>query len=172
MVDRLDRLRHDAVVGGDHQDHDVGRVGTTSTHLRERGVTRRVEERDRTVLVLHLVGTDVLRDATRLAVDDVGAADVVEQRGLAVVDVTHHRDDRRTGLLEFVVVGIVEQLLQFDLLLLTGLDEQDLCADLEREQFHLLVGERHRRRDHLTVVEQEPHDVGRRAVQLRSELLR
>ena len=46
MVDRLDRLRHDAVVGSDHQHDDVGHVGTTSTHLRERSVTRRVEERD------------------------------------------------------------------------------------------------------------------------------
>ncbi len=172
MVDRLDRLRHDAVVGGDHQHDDVGGVGTTGTHLRERGVTRGVEERDRAVLVHHLVGADVLGDATGLTVDDVGAADVVEQRGLAVVDVTHHGDHRRTRLLALVVVGVVEQLLQLDLFLLTGLDQEDLGADLEREQLHLLVGERHRGRDHLAVVEQEADDVGRRAVQLRSELLR
>ena len=98
-------------------------------------------------------------------------ADVVEQRGLAVVDVTHDGDHRRTRLLALVVVGVVEQRLQLDLLLLAGLDEQDLGADLEGEQLHLLVGERHRRRDHLAVVEQEADDVGRRAVQLRSELL-
>ena len=172
VVDRLDRLGHDAVVGGDHQHDDVGRVGAAGTHLRERGVARRVEERDRTVLVLHLVGTDVLGDATGLTVDDVGAADVVEQRGLAVVDVAHHGDHRRARLLHLVVVGVVEQLLQFDLFLLTGLDQQDLGADFEREQLHLLVGERHGRGDHLAVVEQEAHDVGRGAVQLRSELLR
>ena len=119
----------------------------------------------------HRVGTDVLGDATGLAVDDVRAADVVEQRGLAVVDVAHDGDHRRAGLLALVVVGVVEQLLQFDFLLLTRLDEQDLGADLEREQLHLLVAERHGRRDHLAVVEQEADDVGRRAVQLRSELL-
>ena len=75
------------------------------------------------------------------------------------------------GSWSLVVVGVVEQLLQFDLFLLTRLDEQDLSAHLEREQLHLLVGERHRRRDHLAVVEQEAHDIGRGAVQLRSELL-
>ena len=46
VVDRLDRLGHHAVVGGDHQHHDVGGLGATGTHLRERGVARRVEERD------------------------------------------------------------------------------------------------------------------------------
>ncbi len=62
--------------------------------------------------------------------------------------------------------------LELDLLLLAGLDEQDLGADLEREQLHLLVGERHGGRDHLAVLQQEAHDVGRGAVQLRPELLR
>ena len=70
-----------------------------------------------------------------------------------------------------VVVAVVEHRLQLDLLLLTGLDQQQVGADLEREQFHLLVGERHRGRDHLAVLQQEADDVGRGAVQLRSELL-
>jgi hypothetical protein len=76
------------------------------------------------------------------------------------------------GSWHLVVVGVVEQLLQLDLFLLTGFDQQDLGADLEREQLHLLVGERHGGRDHLAVVEQEADDVGRGAVQLGSELLR
>jgi hypothetical protein len=52
VVDRLDRLGHDPVVGGDHQHDDVGRVGAAGTHLRERRVARGVEEGDRAVLVL------------------------------------------------------------------------------------------------------------------------
>ena len=43
-----------------------------------------------------VVRADVLRDAARFAGDDVRLADVVEQRRLAVVDVTHDGDDRRT----------------------------------------------------------------------------
>ena len=52
VVDRLDRLRHDPVVGRDHQHHDVGDVGTARAHLGERLVARGVEEGD---LVLPLV---------------------------------------------------------------------------------------------------------------------
>ena len=37
---------------------------------------------------------------------DVGLAERVEQLGLAVVDVTHDGDDRRTGL-EIVLVALV-----------------------------------------------------------------
>ncbi len=50
VVQRLDRLRHHAVVGRDDQDHDVGHLGTTSTHGGERLVTRGVDEGDRPVL--------------------------------------------------------------------------------------------------------------------------
>jgi hypothetical protein len=46
---------------------------------------------------LDVIGADVLRDAAGFAAGDAGAADVVEQRGLAVVDVAHHGDHRRRG---------------------------------------------------------------------------
>ena len=93
--DRFDRLRHHRVVRRDDEDDDVGDLRTARAHGRERFVARRVEERD--VLAARqrdVVRADVLRDAARLAGDDVRLADVVEQRRLAVVDVTHDRDDR------------------------------------------------------------------------------
>ena len=77
MVDGLARLRHHAVVGGDHQDDDVGGLGTARTHRRERLVTRGVEEGDHAALGTHVVGTDVLGDAPRFAAGDAGTADVV-----------------------------------------------------------------------------------------------
>jgi hypothetical protein len=40
------RLRHDAVVGRDHEDRDVGDLGAARAHRRERFVTGRVDERD------------------------------------------------------------------------------------------------------------------------------
>src|SRR5690606_29109824 len=52
------------------------------------------------------------------------------------------------------------------------IDEQQVGAELEREQLHVLVGQRLRGGDHLAVLEQELDDVGRRAVELRAELLR
>ena len=95
VLDRFFRLRHDAVVGSDDQDHDVRDLGATSAHRGECRVARRVEERDHAARRLDMVGADVLRDAARLARRDLGAADVVEQRCLAVVDVAHDRHDRR-----------------------------------------------------------------------------
>ena len=174
VVDRLDRLGHDAVVGRDDEHDDVGDLGAAGAHLGEGLVARRVDERDEAAVLDGLVGADVLRDATGLAGDDVGGADAVEQQGLAVVDVTHDGDDRRPRPLRVgvVVVVVVEQRLELDLLLLAGLDEQDVGADLEREQLDLLVGERHGRGDHLALLQQEAHDVGGGAVQLRRELLR
>ena len=47
VVDRLVGLRHDAVVGGDHQHDDVGDVGAAGAHLGEGGVAGGVEEGDR-----------------------------------------------------------------------------------------------------------------------------
>ena len=79
MLDRLDRLRHDAVVGSHHQHDDVGHVGTACAHRREGGVARGVDERDQALRCLDLVSTDVLRDAPGLTGSDLRTADVIEQ---------------------------------------------------------------------------------------------
>ncbi len=57
----------------------------------------------------HLIGADVLGDAAGFARDDVGMADRVEQRRLAVIDMAHDRDDRRARLERLVLVGRIEQ---------------------------------------------------------------
>ena len=56
----------------------------------------RVEEGDHATIGFDVIRADVLRDAARFARGDLGAPDVVEQRGLAVIHVAHDRDDRRT----------------------------------------------------------------------------
>ena len=73
VVDRFLGLRHDAVVGGDDDDGDVGDLGAAGTHLGERLVAGRVEEGDRLAVVLDAPGADHLRDAAGLGVDDVAA---------------------------------------------------------------------------------------------------
>ncbi len=94
VVDRLLRLRHDAVVGCHHDDRDVGHLRAAGTHGREGLVAGRVEEDDPLAVVVDLAGADVLRDAAALAGRDLRLADRVEQAGLAVVDVAHDRHDR------------------------------------------------------------------------------
>ena len=146
VVERLDRLRHHAVVGGDDEDRDVRHLRASGAHCGERLVTRGVDERDEPVMVLelrmHLVGTDVLGDATGLARLHVGLADRVEELGLSVVDVAHDRDDRRprreVGL---VLVGVeLEVEARQDLgVLLFGRDDHDVPAELGAEQRQRLL---------------------------------
>ena len=96
VIDRLARLRHHAVVGRDDQHDDVGDLRAARAHQRERLVARRVEEHDVPSGVgRDVIGADVLRNAAGFALGDARRADRVEQRGLAVVDVSHDRDDGR-----------------------------------------------------------------------------
>ena len=145
VVDGLDGLRHDAVVGGDDEHGDVGGLRAAGAHGGERLVAGRVDERDEASVLLGLVGADVLRDAAGLARNDVGLADAVEQQRLAVVDVAHDGDDRRPDAQRVLVLllVVVEQREELELLLLAGVDEQDLGADLGREQLDHVVGQRH-----------------------------
>ena len=96
VVDGLDGLGHDAVVGSHHQHRDVGHVGAAGAHRGERLVARGVQEGDEVVPHLDLISADGLGDAAGLARGDVGLADGVQDAGLAVVDVAHDADDRRT----------------------------------------------------------------------------
>jgi hypothetical protein len=69
-------------------------------------MARRVEEGDRRAVGRrHLIGADVLGDAAGLARDHVRLADLVEQRGLAVIDVTHDRHHRRPRRQLALVLG-------------------------------------------------------------------
>ena len=91
-----------------------------------------------------------------------------------MVDVAHDGDDRRAGAQGLlVVVGVVvgEHPLELDLLLLAGVDQQHLGADLDREQLDHVVAQGLGGGDHLALLEQEADDVGGGAVQLGAELL-
>jgi len=99
VLDGFARLRHDAVVGSTHQNDDVGGLRTPGTHGGKRFVARCVEEGHHATRCVHMVSPNVLGNAARLASGHFGAANVVEQRGFAVIDVTHDGDDRGTGQL-------------------------------------------------------------------------
>ena len=71
VVDRLDGLRHDTIIGCNNEYRDIGRLCTTHTHRGEGFVSRCIEEGDDSVFViyidLYLVSTDGLCDTTGLA---------------------------------------------------------------------------------------------------------
>ena len=174
VADRLDGLGHDTVVGGDDEDRDVGRLRAAGPHGGERLMSRGVDERDAATVAVDLVGADALGDPARFAGDDVRGADRVEERRLAVVDVTHDRHDRGARLEErlvFFFVLIAEECLQLELLFLAGLDKEHLGAEGLGDQLDHLVGEGLGAGDHLAGVQQEPHEVRGVAVELGCELL-
>jgi hypothetical protein len=100
VVDRLERLRRDAFDGGHDEDDHVGHLRAAGAHAGERLVAGGVDERDALACAVAAFDLDhprggVLRDAAGFTRRDVGAADLVEQARLAVVDVAEDRDDRR-----------------------------------------------------------------------------
>ena len=102
VVDGFLGLGHHVVIGSHNDDSNVGHLGTTGTHGGEGLVTRCIQEGDDTsVFERHVVCADVLGDTSGLARDDVGLADVVEQGGLTVIDVSHYGDNRSAGLQVF-----------------------------------------------------------------------
>ena len=167
VVQRLRRLRLHAVVGRDHEHHEVGGLRPAGTHGGEGLVTRGVDERDLPLLAVHfrgdLVGTDVLGDAARFAGRHVGVPDRVEELGLAVVDVAHHGHHRRPGDQGFLAALVlteldVERLQQLPVLFLRG-DDLDVVVELRPEQLQRLVVHRLGGGDHLAQVE---HDLDQR----------
>ena len=166
VVDRLLRLRHDAVVGGDDEHGDVGHLRAAGAHGGERLVARRVEEGQLPAVDLGLVRADVLRDAAGLGLDHGRGADRVEQCRLAVVDVAHDRDDRRAR--REVRLGVLDDL---GLVLVGRVLDRDLALDLGRDQLDLVVGERLRRGPHLAEAHQGLDDLRHRHAERGREVL-
>jgi hypothetical protein len=152
---------------GDHDDRDVGDARAAGAHGGERLVARGVEEGDRLAALVDLVGADVLGDATGLAGDDLGLADRVEQRRLAVVDVAHDRDDRRA----LDEVGRRRRRASSSLVLLGDGDDLDLLVELVGEQLDRLVGERLRERRHLAQAHELLDDLGDRDAEVLGDVL-
>ena len=165
VVDRLDGLGHDAVVGSHDQDDDIGHLGAAGTHGRKGRVTGGIDEGDLAVVDHDLRSADGLRNAARLAGSDAGVTDGVEQRSLAVVDVAHDGDDRGTRL---KVGGIV---VEREGVLLLGGDDLDLTAQVVGNELDEVVGHGLRHGKRRTQQEQALDDVVGRNVERLGELL-
>ena len=85
VVDRFHGLRHNSIVSGGDQHHNVRGFRAARTHTRKGLVAGRIEEYDfasigrrRLVGNRNLIGADVLRNATRFASGDIGGANGIE----------------------------------------------------------------------------------------------
>ena len=148
MIDSLIGLRHDAIVGGHHQDGDVGHPGAPGTDRGESGVPRGIQKSNALPVVHHLVRADVLGDAAGLFLDHRRLAYVVEETGFAVVNVSEYGNDRRTrlqrGFIHFLRSGVDGGGVRF-LLRQPGANAVSGCS----HSSHLVV-------DHLVHIDHDP----------------
>ncbi len=126
MVDRLAGLIHHPVVGRHHQDHDIGNLGTTGAHLGEGLMAGGIEEDQITLGRTDIMGPDMLGNPAGLTGRHIGLADGVQDRGLAVIDMAHHRDHRGSG--HRLTARLL--LIQIENALLPGLTQLNLVAEL------------------------------------------
>ena len=78
VVARLKRLRHNTVVCGDNQDSDISYLRTIGSHLSERSVARRIDERELMTIFDNLICTDALRNTTCFAGDYIGSDEGIQ----------------------------------------------------------------------------------------------
>ncbi len=90
MHDRFLRLWHHAIIRGYDQDDDISDLSAPGTHGRKRRVTGRIEKSDHALIRFNVVGTDVLGNTTGFSIGHAGSADVVQQGGLAMINMAHN----------------------------------------------------------------------------------
>ena len=155
MIDGFHRLRHHAVIGGDHQNRYVGRLRAACAHGGERLVARRVDEGNFLAVLLDLIGADMLGDAPGFPFDHASIANGVEQRRLAVIDMAHNGHDRRTRLEISFVVSRSEQTL-FDIRFRNALDR---VAEFAGDKFSRVGVDHVTRLHHLSLFHEVLDDV-------------
>ena len=114
MGDRFKRLRHEAVICCNHNNHNISDIRSPGAHGGEGGVAGRVEEGYFVAIALDAVGTDVLRDAAGFTGCDAGFANGIEKGGFAVVHMAHESDNRGAKL-KLVDLGWLGSLGNLDL---------------------------------------------------------
>ncbi len=116
MVNGLEGLGHDTIIGGYHDNGNVGDLCTPGTHSRKSLVTRGIEESDLpATFKFHSVCTDMLCDATGFTSDHIRIPYIIEQFGLSMVNMSHNRDNGRPGNEVFFTVRFLgDGFLQFN----------------------------------------------------------
>ena len=97
MSNSLLGSRHHRVVCSNDDNHNISNLCTTSTHSSKCFVTRSIKEGNlASVLKCHTIGTDVLGNTTCLTSNYIRITDMVEQRSLTMVNMTHDSHDWST----------------------------------------------------------------------------
>ena len=79
MINGLNRLRHNGIIGSNNQNHNIGNLRAARSHRGKGCVTGRVEKTQHSAPCgLDLIGTYMLRDAPSFASDDLGVSNRIQ----------------------------------------------------------------------------------------------
>ena len=107
MSNSLLGCRHHGVVSCNDDNGDISHLCTTGTHSSKGFVSRSIKECHLLpILQCNAVCTDMLCNTTGFTCNYIGISDMIEQRSLTVVDVSHHRYNRCTRYKIVLVVNI------------------------------------------------------------------
>jgi len=120
MVDGLNCLRHNAVIGSNHKHHDVCYLRAPGAHCRKGFVARGIKEYNILPFPIDLVGANVLCYSTGLGFGDLLLPDLVQYGGLPVINVTHDRNHRGPTLGHLRVELLGQSIAQSNPVLVTG----------------------------------------------------
>ncbi len=107
VVNGFHRLGHNAVIGSNHKNGNIRNVRTTRPHGSKRLMSGCVKEGNIPAAVLHLISTNMLRNAACFGFRHICTADFIQNRSLAVVNVSHNNDHRAAFLQIFFLVRFV-----------------------------------------------------------------
>ena len=78
MLNGLFGLRHDAVIGGHNNNHDIRDLGAARPHGGKRRVSRSIQKGNRAMIGNHLISPDMLGNSSRFTGSDPGGTNVIE----------------------------------------------------------------------------------------------
>ncbi len=111
MMDCLNRLRHDTIIRSNDQNRDICCHGTAGTHCRKSLMAGRIQKGNHSSVHIHLIGTNMLRNAAGFTFCDIGMTNSIQQTGFTMVNMTHDHDNRRTRDQVFLfVITVVNNL--------------------------------------------------------------
>ncbi len=107
VVDRLAGLGHDAVIGRNDQNDDVGQLSAAGPHHAECGVPGGIQEHHISFpRQIYFIRTDMLGDAAVLPFGHLCRTNRIKQLRFSMVDVSHDGDDR-SPLDKFLVLILI-----------------------------------------------------------------
>ncbi|MOA38191.1 hypothetical protein D3C78_1598450 [compost metagenome] len=96
MVNSLNRLRHDTVISCYHDNRNISKLCTTSTHCCKCFVTWSIQECNLFTVNFNLIRTDMLSNTSSFSTSNIRRTNSIKQCCLTMVNVTHDCNNWRT----------------------------------------------------------------------------